>query len=258
MVDARVRVRDAADGRVDDGHPHAIGADNVGAISELIRGLGGRSDGLVQGLPGRHLRRRGLSSSGVAADLQHRPRDHRLDDWSACGALDFEFVVEDRQPPNGLRCVRLRGGLAEHLRFFHHDRSGDHAQARHRRDRAQERRANCGLTSIEPLGIELPLYDITTGTGDFIANGVVSHNCFARPTHTYLDFDAGRDFEREIVVKVNVPEVLRAELARPSWKREQVALGHQHRPVPVGREPLQADAGRSGRRCATRARRARC
>ena len=33
------------------------------------------------------------------------------------------------------------------------------------------------------------------------------------------------DFEREIVVKVNVPEVLRAELARPSWKREHVALG---------------------------------
>src|SRR3954467_14534263 len=31
--------------------------------------------------------------------------------------------------------------------------------------------------------------------------------CFARPTHTYLDFNAGRDFEREIVVKVNVPEV---------------------------------------------------
>ena len=49
--------------------------------------------------------------------------------------------------------------------------------------------------------------------------------CFARPTHTYLDFDARRDFEREIVVKVNVPEVLRAELARPSWKREHVALG---------------------------------
>jgi DNA repair photolyase len=49
--------------------------------------------------------------------------------------------------------------------------------------------------------------------------------CFARPTHKYLDFDAGRDFEREIVVKVNAPEVLRAELARPSWKGEHVALG---------------------------------
>ncbi|MBV9337587.1 MAG: radical SAM protein [Solirubrobacterales bacterium] len=49
--------------------------------------------------------------------------------------------------------------------------------------------------------------------------------CFARPTHKYLDFNAGRDFEREIVVKVNAPELLRAELARPSWTREHVALG---------------------------------
>src|ERR1700680_3165257 len=49
--------------------------------------------------------------------------------------------------------------------------------------------------------------------------------CFARPTHKYLDFDAGRDFEREIVVKVNAPEVLRVELARSSWKHEHVALG---------------------------------
>jgi DNA repair photolyase len=49
--------------------------------------------------------------------------------------------------------------------------------------------------------------------------------CFARRTHTYLDMGAGRDFEREIVVKVNVPELLRAELRRPSWKRELVALG---------------------------------
>jgi DNA repair photolyase len=49
--------------------------------------------------------------------------------------------------------------------------------------------------------------------------------CFARPTHRYLDLDAGRDFEREIVVKVNVPELARAELSRPRWKREHVALG---------------------------------
>ncbi len=49
--------------------------------------------------------------------------------------------------------------------------------------------------------------------------------CFSRPTHAYLGFDAGRDFEREIVVKVNAPEVLRTELAKRSWKREHVALG---------------------------------
>jgi DNA repair photolyase len=49
--------------------------------------------------------------------------------------------------------------------------------------------------------------------------------CFARPTHTYLDLNAREDFEREIVVKVNLPEVLRAELRRPSWRRELIALG---------------------------------
>jgi DNA repair photolyase len=81
------------------------------------------------------------------------------------------------------------------------------------------------VTSVRALGSDVRLYDITTGTGDFIANGVVSHNCFARPTHEYLGFNAGRDFEREIVVKVNAPEVLRAELARASWKGEHVALG---------------------------------
>jgi DNA repair photolyase len=49
--------------------------------------------------------------------------------------------------------------------------------------------------------------------------------CFARPSHIYLGFNPGRDFEREIVVKINAPEVLRAELARPSWRHEHVALG---------------------------------
>ncbi len=49
--------------------------------------------------------------------------------------------------------------------------------------------------------------------------------CFARPTHEFLEFDAGRDFEREIVVKVNAPERLRAELARPAWSGEHIALG---------------------------------
>jgi DNA repair photolyase len=49
--------------------------------------------------------------------------------------------------------------------------------------------------------------------------------CFARPTHKYLDFNAGQDFEREIVVKVNAPELLRAELAKRSWKGEHIALG---------------------------------
>jgi DNA repair photolyase len=138
--------------------------------------------------------------------------------------LEFEYVIEDRGLANGLKCVRLRGGLKNVLHFM---LTTDPAITRKRSiaGTAIKSDAELGVASIEPLGIDMPMFDITTGTGDFIANGVVSHNCFARPTHTYLDLDAGRDFEREIVVKVNVPEVLRTELARPSWKREQVALG---------------------------------
>ncbi|GAA3729444.1 Rv2578c family radical SAM protein [Salinactinospora qingdaonensis] len=42
--------------------------------------------------------------------------------------------------------------------------------------------------------------------------------CFARRSHTYLDLDAGEDFNSRVVVKVNAAEVVRAELARPRWR----------------------------------------
>ena len=46
-----------------------------------------------------------------------------------------------------------------------------------------------------------------------------------RPTHTFLDMNAGRDFETKIVVKVNAPEVLRRQLAAKRWKGEGIAMG---------------------------------
>jgi DNA repair photolyase len=49
--------------------------------------------------------------------------------------------------------------------------------------------------------------------------------CFARPTHEYLGFDIGEDFDRKIVVKINAVEKLRAELAEPRWRGETVAMG---------------------------------
>lgn len=48
--------------------------------------------------------------------------------------------------------------------------------------------------------------------------------CYARPTHQYLDFGAGTDFERRIVVKVNAPELLRASFLRPSWRGDLLAI----------------------------------
>ena len=61
--------------------------------------------------------------------------------------------------------------------------------------------------------------------------------CYARTTHEYLDLDAGTDFETQIIVKTNVVDVLRAELARPSWRREHVALG-------TNTDPYQRSEGR--------------
>ncbi|HEY4464933.1 MAG TPA: intein-containing Rv2578c family radical SAM protein, partial [Streptosporangiaceae bacterium] len=136
----------------------------------------------------------------------------------------FDYAVEPSSKPNGLVSIRLRGGLREVLRFFH---TTDPAITRKRSidGVALKSDARLQVTEIKPLGIEVPMYDITTGTGDFIANGVVSHNCFARNTHTYLDLDAGADFNSKVVVKVNAPELLRKTLASPRWAGEHIAMG---------------------------------
>jgi DNA repair photolyase len=138
--------------------------------------------------------------------------------------LGFDYVLEPSGRPNGLVVVRLRGGLKDAMRFFH---ATDPAITRKRsiEGLALESDAKLRVAAIEPLGIEMPMYDITTGTGDFIANGVVSHNCFARNTHTYLDLDAGADFDSKVIVKVNAPELLRKKLASPGWRGEHIAMG---------------------------------
>ncbi len=48
--------------------------------------------------------------------------------------------------------------------------------------------------------------------------------CYARPTHEYLGFSAGLDFETRILVKEDAPELLRKELAHPSYKPQPIAL----------------------------------
>lgn len=89
---------------------------------------------------------------------------------------------------------------------------------------ALEGSAPLRVRAIEGLGFEMPMFDITTGTGDFLANGVVSHNCYARPGHEYLGFGAGTDFDRKIVVKPRAPELLRAAFDAPSWKGDVVVF----------------------------------
>ena len=48
--------------------------------------------------------------------------------------------------------------------------------------------------------------------------------CFSRPTHEYLGFGAGTDFERKIVVKVRAPDLLRREFMHPSWKGDNLVF----------------------------------
>lgn len=61
--------------------------------------------------------------------------------------------------------------------------------------------------------------------------------CFARRTHTYLDLDAGHDFDSKIVVKVNAGTLLRKELASPRWAGEPIAMG-------TNTDPYQRAEGR--------------
>jgi DNA repair photolyase len=146
------------------------------------------------------------------------------------------LTLNDRLMGVGRAIAGARATTTEHSRSFH---AASPATTRQRTivGRAVKGRPALDVVAIEPLGLRLELHDITTGTGDFIADGVISHNCFARPTHRYLNLSPGQDFERQVVVKTNCVEVLKRELARPSWRGERVAMG-------TNTDPYQRAEGR--------------
>jgi DNA repair photolyase len=171
-----------------------------------------------------------FDSTGWCADGVLRiGTDHPIVDSVVLGLkrLHFDCTVEDG-------VTRLRGGVAETVRFRH---VVDPATSRKWTVEGAPLESAVAVTAIEALGVDLPLFDITAGTGDFIADGVVSHNCFARNTHTYLDLDSGRDFDTQVVVKVNAPEVLAGQLRSKRWQREHVAMG-------TNTDPYQRAEGR--------------
>lgn len=138
----------------------------------------------------------------------------------------FGYAIEHRKPDRAkpVDVVRLTGGLRDHLRFFH---TVDPAITRKRdiAGRAIKSDANLRVVAVEPLGRAMRLYDITTETGDFIADGVVSHNCYARPSHAYLELSPGLDFETKLFAKTNAVALLRAELSRPGYQVKPIAFG---------------------------------
>jgi len=178
----------------------------------------------------------GSLSDGILRISNTNPQ---IIDW-ICRCLrefGFRFAVEapagNRIKP--IKVVRLVGGLREHLRFFH---LVDPAISRKLdiAGRAVKSEAPLRVVSIQPVGT-MRLYDITTGTGDFIANGVISHNCYARPSHSYLGLSPGLDFETRLFYKKDAGKVLEEELAKPGYVCKPITLGANTDPYqPIERE----------------------
>jgi DNA repair photolyase len=192
------------------------------AVVETIRWPSDPSDSWWKGFLGGVFDAEGSHSAGILRICNGDEQILRhIEDGLA--RLGFDAVREPARQ-NGVCTIRVRGGHREKLRFF---LTTDPVTTRKRtfEGLALKSDADLQVVSVEKLGIEMPMYDITTGTGDFIANGVVSHNCFARPTHDYLGLGIGEDFEKKIVVKVNAVERLAAELAPSRWGGHHIAIG---------------------------------
>ena len=179
----------------------------------------------------------GSYSGGI---LRISNTDEEILEWivRSLRTLNFRPVLENYrgEQPNPVKVVRLSGGLREHLRFFH---SVDPAISRKLEIEGQAVKSEACLkvVSIEPLRKAMRLYDITTETGDFVANGVVSHNCYARPSHAYYNLSPGIDFETRLFAKVNAAELLREELSWPSYKCEVISIGANTDPY----QPIERD-----------------
>jgi DNA repair photolyase len=137
----------------------------------------------------------------------------------------FDVVVDRSSPrPNPVSYVRVRGGLREHLRFFRMFRPAIARKCAFA-GRAVKCVGDLRVVSITALPGVRDLYDITTGTEDFIANGVVSHNCYARPAHAYVGLSPGIDFETRIFAKPNAAELLVRELGAPGYVCRNIQIG---------------------------------
>ena len=151
--------------------------------------------------------------------------------------LGLASCVETQRRTQGkpIQVVRVLGGIRQHLRFF---QGVDTAIARKRdiAGAAVKNSAPLRVVAIEPTRT-MQLFDITTSTGDFVADGVIHHNCFARPTHSYVGLSPGIDFETKIFSKPDAPAKLREELAKPSYKCAPITLGANTDPYqPIERE----------------------
>jgi DNA repair photolyase len=135
-------------------------------------------------------------------------------------SLGFEFELERRE--GKASTLRLQGRLVDRIRFF----STCRPAIRRKMHGLFGREMNIDpepVRAVEP-GPVRDVVDIQTSTGTFYAAGLATHNCYARPTHEYLGFSAGLDFERRIMVKEDAPALLRRTFLAPRWEPQVVAL----------------------------------
>ncbi len=212
---------------------------SVAAIARLIEWPDQPAGEWMRGYVGGIFDAEGSFSDGI---IRIANTDQRIIDVLRDGlrSLRFDTVVETVRPKERkpVHYVRVRGGLREHLRFMG---SFDPSIARKRDVEGQSVKsaARLEIVAIEPLAGNRELFDITTGTGDFIANGVISHNCYARPSHQYLNLSAGLDFETKLFYKKNAAAHLREELGRRSYECSAINLGANTDPY----QPLERKLG---------------
>ncbi len=213
---------------------HTARSADVARVEELIQTPADRTDAWQTGFLAGIFDAEGSCSRGVLRIVNKDPEIIGIVE-SALDSQGLPFVREPERS-NGVITVRITGGLPVRQRFF---RLIEPAITRKTSvdGVAVKSAVDLRVVSIEDLGMEIDMVDITTGTGDFVANGVISHNCFARGTHEYLELDAGRDFDSQVIVKINVADVLEKELRRGSWTREPVMLG-------TNTDPYQRAEGR--------------
>jgi DNA repair photolyase len=210
---------------------------SIQAIGRLIQWPERRENDWIHGFVAGIFDAEGSFSGGI---LRIANTDGRIIEatTSSLAHLGFDAVVENARvdTPKPMRYVRIRGGLRENLRFFRFFNPSI-SRKRDISGQAVKSRADLGVVEIEPLEGERDLFDITTGTGDFIANGVVSHNCYARPTHAYVNLSAGLDFETKLFYKSNGAELLESELSKRNYRPETIHIGASTDPYqPIERE----------------------
>jgi DNA repair photolyase len=135
-------------------------------------------------------------------------------------SLGFRFVLEPRA--GHASTLRMSGRLVDGVRFFSVCRP---ALAR-KMAALFGREMNFDVDAVRAIegGGTTDVVDIQTSTGTFVAAGLATHNCYARPSHEQLGFNAGIDFETRIMVKPDAPELLRKTFLSPRWQPEVVSL----------------------------------